>query len=295
MPVSYFLFGSRNVVIYGLIPPTGSFMRKFLSVVRLRCLVLLVVAFVYGCVNQIDPKELRVPTKISCVYLEDAISYTDEYGIFNFPRMTRLEKGLYWTEKVDSYGTYYRGPPGGVSVKINNGTSAPATTRDGGFYVPNDLAAPIVLYSYFSMENAPAQPELTATDCVSAGYIKDPRAEKVSLVTFAVVGATIGTTGMLVGRSVAGPTSLSYGQAAGAGAVGGLIGGLIVASITNSGVGKIVLSPLPAPDVLTKLRALVAKQSMMREVQAEGTKADIELVGPTAIISADSGVTSVHE
>ena len=87
------------------------------------------------------------PTQISCVYLDKPLSYTETLGMFDIPWTTRLEKGPYWSEKVDAKGTYYRAPPGALSLQDDEGRpmlNAPRT-RDGGFYVPNDPTAPITL------------------------------------------------------------------------------------------------------------------------------------------------------
>lgn len=209
--------------------------------------VMLAVSLLSGCVTPINPEDLKSPKEITCIDLKEPIilNYHDQWT-------TRFEKGPYWSEKIDANGTYYRAPPGGISVTDENGGGFPGqpTTSDGGFYVPNKANEPVKLYAYFSTKPAPVQPYPNGTDCSTLGYVRDPSTSKVDLVSFAVGGAIGGATGGLIARGVSGSGNMSYGQAAGAGAAGGLIGGVIIAAMINSDVGKI--KPLQPPVTSTQ-------------------------------------------
>ncbi|BCG24586.1 hypothetical protein TUM18999_27770 [Pseudomonas tohonis] len=237
-------------------------------------LTLLVAVFLQGCATAIKPDDLAAPTQISCVYLDKPLSYTETLGMFDIPWTTRLEKGPYWSEKVDAKGTYYRAPPGALSLQDDEGRpmlNAPRT-RDGGFYVPNDPTAPITLYYYFSTSDAPSVPEWLDTDCTKVAAIREPHSEKISVVALAVGGAISGAAVASVSRSIANSNSVSYGQAAGAGAAGGLIGGVIIATMINADVGKIMpFFPPPNATGTATLKALVAEKKLIPELQSPST------------------------
>jgi hypothetical protein len=197
-------------------------------------------ALATGCAT--NPKQLQAPMEVTCINLPEPLSFTGQYGLFNVSWTTRLERGPYWSEKVDDKGTFYRAPPGGVSIKGEDGAGFPGTqaTTDGGFYIPNDPNEPIEIYRYFSTKAAPTEIPPADAICSTFGYIKDPSTSKVSLVPFAIGGAAGGAAGGIIGRNMNPGSNMSYGQAAGAGAVGGMIGGLIVGSMINADVGKII-------------------------------------------------------
>lgn len=238
------------------------------------------VTLLSACATPIKPEDLQTPQELTCINLKEPLAITDLYGPFDIQWTTEFEKGPYWSEKVDSKGTYYRAPPGGVSVMGKDGVAFPGqpTTLDGGFYVPNDTNDPVRLYAYFSTEAAPAQAFPSETDCSKFGYVSDPSTSKVSIVSFAVGGAIGGATGGLIARSISSSGKMSYGQAAGTGAAGGLIGGLIIASIINSGVGKIVPVQPPIKDgqYLEKFRKLSLNKVIVQQVKPSPTEADTQ-------------------
>lgn len=232
-----------------------------------RTLILLSALFIVsGCAT--NPKHLQEPTQLTCIEFKEPLSFTGHYGLFNVPWTTRLEKGPYWSEKVDEKGTFYRAPPGGLSIRGENGDAIPGQgTADGGFYIPNSSSEPVSIYRYFSTADAPVQVPPDSASCATTGYAKDPSTSKVSLVSFAVAGAIGGATGGLISRSVSGG-NMSYGQAAGVGAAGGLIGGLVVASIINAEVGKIVPGmPIQNKQFMEKLRTTASTKVPMSQVQ----------------------------
>ncbi|CAN7546773.1 hypothetical protein LJR232_003696 [Aquipseudomonas alcaligenes] len=233
-------------------------------------LALLITVLLQGCATAIKPSDLPAPTNISCVYLDKPLSYTERLGLFDTPWTTRLEKGPYWSEKVDAKGTYYRAPPGAISLQDDEGRpmASLTVTRDGGFYVPDDPTAPVTLYYYFSTTDAPTVPEWLNADCSNVGTVKEPHSEKVRVVALAIGGAVGGATGAMVGRGIANSSTMSYGQAAGAGAAGGLIGGVIIGAMINADVGKIMPQyPPPNAASAATLRALVAQKRLVPEVQ----------------------------
>lgn len=250
-----------------------SFMHK-----RSSAVILLTAIVVSGCATSIKPDELAIPSQITCVNLNQPLSTTGTYGI-GYAWTTRLERGPYWSEREDEKGTYYRAPPGGLSIRGPEGQAVPGwgATMDGGFYAPHDPNEPPKIYRYFSTEAAPVQVPPEYADCSSVGYVKDPSTSKVSLLSFAVSGMAGGATGALIGRSIAQNSNVSYGQAAGVGAAAGLIGGLVVATMINADVGKIIPGlPIQEARFLEQLRKLTASRVPMKELPslavADGNK-----------------------
>lgn len=243
-------------------------MQQSVKFIRYPLLFLVLVAFASGCAT--NPESLQAPQEITCVDLKEPLSYTAPYGLLNIPWTTKLERGPYWSEKVDEKGTFYRAPPGGVSITGQNGMGVPGqgANSDGGFYVPNNPNEPITIYRYFSTAAVPVQVPSSDTNCSTVGYAKDPSTSKVSLLSFGIGGAVGGAVGGIIGRGVAQGSNMTYGQAAGAGAAGGLVGGLIVASIINADVGKIIGGiPIRDAQFMEKLRVLVAAKVRVKEVQ----------------------------
>jgi hypothetical protein len=233
--------------------------------------ILVSVFFFSGCATAISPDSLQTPQELACVYLKEPLALTDAYGPLNFGWTTRLERGPYWSEKIDEQGTYYRAPPGGISVTSKDGASFPGqpATLDGGFYVPNNPAEPVSIYRYFSTAAATVKIAPIELDCSTMGYVKDPATSKISLVAFATDGAIDGGTGGIIGRSIADGSKLSYGQAAGIGAAGGLVGGLVIASMINADVGKIVSTQPPVKDkqFLDTLKTMAANKVVIKQFQ----------------------------
>jgi len=233
--------------------------------------VLLLVVLASGCVAPIKPNELNSPRDMTCIYLRDPISFTGQYGAFHASWTTRLERGPYWSEKIDGKGTYYRAPPGGVSITGAKGAGIPGqgAVSDGGFYVPSNSDEPIHIYRYFSTDSVPAQVPPDDLNCSNVAYSQDPSSSMVSLVTAAAAGAATGAAGEAISRGMIGRGAhMSYGRAAGVGAAGGLIGGLVVASIINSGIGKIIDGmPIQDPSLMGRLRQLAAASVPIKKFQ----------------------------
>lgn len=234
--------------------------------------IMLSVALLSGCATPISPESLKAPQEVTCIDLKEQLVLTDYYGPFDMQWITKFEKGPYWSEKVDSNGTYYRAPPGGISVTGENGAAFPGqpTTSDGGFYIPKNPNESVKLYAYFSTQAATEQSYPNGTDCSTLGYVSDPSTSKVDIVSFAVGGAIGGATGGLLARGVSGSGNMNYGQAAGVGAAGGLIAGVIIAAIINSDVGKIVplQPPIKSIQFLDKFKSLSSKKIIIRETKS---------------------------
>ena len=103
-------------------------------------------------------------------------------------------------------GTYYRAPPGGVSIQGKQGAPFPGqpVLMDGGFYIPDDPAGKIHVYKYFSTAPAAVSVPDAGLDCSSVAYAYDPATARVSLVAMAAGGAVGGAMGGIAGRSMAG-------------------------------------------------------------------------------------------
>jgi hypothetical protein len=217
-----------------------------------------------------NPDKLQSPSQPSCLDLKEALSFERRLGLLNVLWMMRLERGSYLSEKQDNRGTYYRAPPGGISVSDSDAGPNHVRTYDGGFYVPNDSAELIKIYYYYSEAAAPVQVQPVDIDCSVARCVKDPATSRISFVTLAAAGAIGGAAGGIIGRSMAPGSKMRYGQAAGAGAAGGLLGGAIIAWIENAKVGKIYIPSRPAPtaEFMERLRVLVAGQVPVTEIQA---------------------------
>lgn len=242
---------------------------------------LISVAILSGCATAIKPDDLQTPGNITCVNLKDPLSFTGRYGLLKIPRTTRLERGPYWSEKVDSKGTYYRAPPGGVLITSEKGAGA---TADGGFYVPDDVNQSITIYNYYSTVAVPVQIPPAGADCSTIGYTRNPSTSKVSLVSFAVNSAT----GGVIGQSVTSGSSLSDGQKVGVGAAGGLIAGLIVSAMINADLGKIIPAlPIQDMEFMNKLRALAADRVPVNELQLPTKLDDTQPAAPAASKQSD--------
>ncbi len=221
---------------------------------------------IWGCAT--NPKKLQTPVQLTCIYLKEPLSTTGHYGPLNVEWTTRLERGPYWSEKIDEKGTFFRGAPGSVSIRSPDYPSIPGqpAATDGGFYLPNDPKAPVKIYRYFTTNTVPVEVPSDNVTCKTLAYTKEPASQKVSLVSFATGGAVGGATGAIIGRNFS-SGNMSYGQSAGAGAAGGAIGGLIVAAIINAEVGKIIGGlPIQESSFMEKLRELEAKQEPLKQI-----------------------------
>lgn len=259
-------------------------MQVSFSSVRSPAFILLSAIVVSGCVA-IKPEDLAVPAQVTCVNLKQPLSASGKYGL-GYTWITRLERGPYWSEREDGKGTYFRAPPGGLSIRGPDGNGVPGwgATMDGGFYVPNDPSEPPRIYRYFSTEAAPVLVPPEDADCSTVGYVKDPSTSKVSVWSFAAGGAVGGAAGGLIGRSMAQNSSMSYGQAAGAGAVGGLVAGVLVAAIINADVGKIIGGlPIQEPQFLDHLKTLQASKVPVKELPLSAVMGDAKTTAPALV------------
>lgn len=216
-----------------------------------------------GCASSVAPTALQRPQQPTCFELATPVAYLKTQGLLKWVWETRLERGPYVAEREDAQGTYFRGPPGGVSYarpdQLNEKSSLfTHITYDGGIWVPRDAAGTPRIYTYFTTQAVPpVVPPATAT-CATVQLTRDAREQGIDAIGY---GATVetGVTQALAAQT-AGTMKVSTGQAAGAGAAGGVIGGLIVASIINSDVGKIQLQePEKNAEFNEVLRAAAAK------------------------------------
>lgn len=220
-----------------------------------------------GCST--NPENLRAPSELTCIFLKEPLAPTGLYGLLKVEWTTRLERGPYWSERVDEKGTFFRGPPGGVSIRRPGSQPMPGVVSetDGGFYIPNDPKEPVRIYQYITAGAVPVEAPSDDLTCANLVYTRDPTSLKVSLMTFAAGGAVGGAAGGVIGRSANSGSGMSYGQAAGAGAAGGAIAGLIVASMINAEVGNIADRwPVQDQAVLDKLRQLAVTREYLKQV-----------------------------
>ena len=219
-----------------------------------------------GCAKEIRPDDLAVPSQITCINVKEALSFNGHYGALKKQWTTRLERGQYWSEKMDDKGTYYRGPPGGLTFLDNDGKGIPGqpVTYDGGFYIPNNPDDPVTKYMYLSSVPVHIPPE--DADCSSTGYVKDPYSSKVSYVAVPRNSAAIGVSAVTPIR--AGDKSYPQPAVVVAGAVGGVIGGMIVMAVASAVMGKIDPGfAIQDPQFMAKLRELAASAVPVQEVQ----------------------------
>jgi hypothetical protein len=116
-------------------------------------------------------------------------------------------------------------------------------------------------------------------NCSTAGYVKEPATQKLSLVAVGTGGLIGGAAGGTAGRSMSPASNLSYGRAAAAGAGGGALGWIIVGAIANADVGKIYFpdSPQPDADFILKLRTLTAQKVILKAVPPSSRSAETPL------------------
>jgi hypothetical protein len=231
---------------------------------------LLPVLLLSGCAPGVKPDKLSAPQVVTCLDVKEPMSFTTTHGLFNFPWETRLDRGVYISEKEDAKGTYYRAPPGGITVGRTDRKDRPAgpatyMTYDGGIFIPHDPTVAPTLYKYFSTGPALVQAQPSNVDCSTVVYIRDPSTQKIDIAMLAV-GTGIGAaTGSAIGHSLHPSVHMSYGQAAGVGLVGGVIGGLIAGAIINSEVGEIQAGPEIDSQMEEKIKVLAAHKVIVRE------------------------------
>jgi hypothetical protein len=237
-----------------------------------------------GGADLIKPERLQTPAQITCVNLTEPLSFTRQVGLMKVSWTMRLERGSYLSEKLDSRGTFFRAPPGGIRLAGNEpATEGHGRTYDGGFYLPNNPSDSVKIYFYDSNAAAPVEVPASDADCSTTGYVKDPSTYKVSLVALGIGGAVGGAAGGVAGRSLNPASRLSYGQAAGAGAAGSALAWVIIGAIANADVGKIYFpgSPKPDPEFLEKLKALAANKVLLKEIQSQEVARDPQDTAPT--------------
>jgi hypothetical protein len=231
---------------------------------------LLPILVLSGCAPGVKPDKLSAPQVVTCLDVKQPLSFTTTHGLFNFPWETRLDRGVYISEKEDARGTYYRAPPGGITVGRTDRKDSPAgpatyMTYDGGIFIPHDPTVAPTLYKYFSTGPALVQAQPANVDCSTVVYIRDPSTQKIDIALLAV-GTGIGAaTGSAIGHSMHPNVHMSYGQAAGVGLVGGVLGGLIAGAIINSEVGEIQSGPEIDSQMEEKIKVLAAHKVIVRE------------------------------
>jgi hypothetical protein len=149
-----------------------------------------------ACQTPAVPGESGVPAQLTCLYLPNQLSTTEEIGPSKILRTTRLERGPYLSERESPEGTYYRAPQGGIYISTpntNDKTAAPVNsyTFEGGIYVPRDAAAPVRLYHYRQHKSGPVTVPPAGAGCSSAAVVRDPASGRVSVASYAAAGGAI--------------------------------------------------------------------------------------------------------
>lgn len=150
-----------------------------------------------ACQTTVAPGGPGVPAQLTCVYLPGPLSTTEEAGPSKILRTTRLERGPYLSEHENAGGIYYRAPQGGIHVSTpntNDTTAAPVNsyTFEGGIFVPHDAALPVRLYHYRQSQSGPVTVPPAGAGCSSATVVRDPATRRVSVASYAALGATGG-------------------------------------------------------------------------------------------------------
>lgn len=224
--------------------------------------------FFFGCAT--NPEKLQTPLEPTCVYIKEPLETTGYYGLLKVEWTTRLERGPYWSEKMDDKGIFFRGPPGSVLIRNSAFSSIPGqnVVSDGGFYLPNNINENVKIYRYLTMSDVPIEVPPENTTCSTLAYAKQPKSNKISVMSFAVGGAAAGATSAIVGRNFSNTSNLNYGQTIGTGMVGGAIGGLVISALINSEMGKIDYGqPIKDQRFIEKLRELGAKREHISQIQ----------------------------
>lgn len=226
--------------------------------------ILIIVFFLVGCSSTlIKPEQLQTPKKITCIFLLEPISYNEKVTklFASADWVYRFERGPYVSEKVDMEGTYFRGPPGAISISRPEMKDKPSGVlthmiRDGGFFVPHDPTKAPKMYNYFSVSDAAVTVPDVNTTCSGFAYYKEPDTSKLSVISFAAGGAV----GGVLGRAMVPNSQLSYGQSAAAGA----IAMAIMAAFINADVGKIITWESKDNSFLSKLKSLPSNVSELK-------------------------------
>lgn len=147
-------------------------------------------------VAPVAPSESGVPAQLSCLYLPNQLSTTEETSPSKILRTTRLERGPYLSERETPDGTYYRAPQGGIYVSTpntNDKTAAPVNsyTFEGGIYVPRDAALPVRLYHYRQHKSGPVTVPPAGAGCSSATVVRDRATGRVSVVSYGAGGGAV--------------------------------------------------------------------------------------------------------
>lgn len=185
-----------------------------------------------GCAG---PTNLRTPVAGTCIDVKAPLVLTDTYGPFSVEHTVRLAPGLYYSEKEDDGGTYYRGPPGALSSSRTGEEDKPASMLthmvvDGGVWLPRDPAVRPRFYWIFAKGDVASVAQPAGTECSLAALYKVP--DTTGQVPWNGGGGTVVVSG-----------NMSHGQAA----AGGAIAGGIINAIIDSGVGQIELGFVPQP------------------------------------------------
>lgn len=155
-------------------------------------------ALVLGaCQTPVAPSESGVPARLTCLYLPDRLSTTEEIGPSKILRTTRLERGPYLSERETPAGTYYRAPQGGIYVSTPNTNDKTAAavnsyTFEGGIFVPHEAASPVRLYHYRQSQSGPVTVPPAGAGCSSAAVVRDRATGRVSVASYAAGGAAGG-------------------------------------------------------------------------------------------------------
>lgn len=216
-----------------------------------------------GCVGRavLQPDDLELPSRVTCIDLQEPLVYQDDFGPFNVVLEHRFERGPYIAERIDDEGTYYRGPPGAY-VRMSPSMKSQWGGKeglDGGFFIPHDPDGAPRIY-YYMNGSVPIVVPPKSAQCTSLAYVKDPQGKKLDVGLYGLAGGLGGISGRL---QVSG-APISYGQVAGA----GFVSGIIIATLINMDLGKISLDPpLRRPEVIARFKKLTDGAVLIRSAQ----------------------------
>lgn len=132
------------------------------------------------------PGKERQPERFTCFVLDEPMVAKTRDEATQAELEWRLAPGLYFSEKADDGGTYFRAPPGGVYQGRTDGADAPAgpsthLVSDGGVYLPLDTSAPPRVYRFAALADAPVKPHPAGSECAAAFVVKDPGSSRLGI------------------------------------------------------------------------------------------------------------------
>lgn len=221
-----------------------------------------------GCATAPEPVYRRNAERVLCLQLPAPLSFASTNSEGRVVAVTRLQRGPYVAELVDDGGTYFRGPPGGISVSqpaMENRPGYLPMTSHGGVWLPRDASLAPRLYTYFSTRYALERVHVDEDDCSTVAFLRD--------ATGRIAIADTSSVGTVVRDQPAG-SPMAFGPVGGMNGAGAAIGGSIVAAIVNQDVGKLRLQdPLTDAAFVAALRREAAKAVPLQEVRLDAPPA----------------------